>query len=276
MMMTMVLTKVLAATAATASAPAAVVDCVAGVWSAPPSNAPTGGNAVSNGAYTGNGDLGIVVGAAPVAPTTLAFYMDLMQFRCPTSTGKAKCGYGSGGHAGVGWLGVQVDHAAGERIGFTMQQVVRRAHVSSQSEFSSGVVLNSRAVAFASENLAIVELWYNKTSASAPATLSLDISDEAYSKDSKAGEIMGCRTNKAGQQPSTGHRAGNRADAGASVGPPPWQWVESWLPRPPRTASPPRRLSTHLTSGACRDGHCFRRGVYQSQKRQLQLRRKAW
>eukprot|EP01052_Picozoa_sp_SAG31_P057989 SAG31_NODE_17470_length_669_cov_1.229825_1_plen_200_part_01 len=165
--------------------PYSVVDCIAGLWSAAPSNAPTKTNMVSNGAYTGNGDLGIVAGAAPVAPTTLAFYMDLMQWRCPTSTGKAKCGYGNGGHAGVGWLGVHVvDHtAAGGQTGFTMQQLVRRGHIVSQSAFSSGIVLNARTVAFASENLAVVELWYNKTDASAPATLSLDITDEVYSKD---------------------------------------------------------------------------------------------
>ena len=66
-----------------------VVDCIAGLWSDPPTNAPTKTNAVSNGAYTGNGDLGIVVGAAPAAPTTLAYYMDLMQWRCPTRPGRA-------------------------------------------------------------------------------------------------------------------------------------------------------------------------------------------
>jgi hypothetical protein len=94
--MVLVLPLILGAFVIAASPPAAppppppdVVDCVAGLWDAPPSDAPTVGNVVSNGAFTGNGDLGVVVGAAPVAPTTLAFYMDLMQFRCPTSTGKS-------------------------------------------------------------------------------------------------------------------------------------------------------------------------------------------
>lgn len=214
------------------SRPAEVVDCIAGLWSDPPTNAPTKTNAVSNGAYTGNGDLGIVVGAAPVAPTTLAYYMDLMQWRCPTSTGKAKCGYGSGGHAGVGWLGVQVGEAAGAQTGFTMQQVVRHAHVSTQTRFSSGIVLNSRVVALASENLAVVELWYNQTAASAPAILPLDISDEVYSTDSNHGEIMACRTNKAGQHPTNGTiRRSKTVDGEGRVAGPPWQWVESWLGR---------------------------------------------
>ena len=235
------------------------VDCVAGLWAAPPTNAPTTSNAVTNGAYSGNvrarcaalwprvtysthlhprqltrrslapsqGDLGVVVGAAPVAPTSLAFYMDLMQWRCPSSTGKAKCGYGSGGHAGVGWLGVQVGAAAGSQQSFAMQQAVRRAEVTSQSTFSSGAVLHSRLKVHASENLAVVELWFNRSAsvsaADAPATLSLEVSDEVYNSDTKAEtQIMACRTNCAGQD-SDYHNA--------TAATPPWQWVESWLGR---------------------------------------------
>ena len=154
------------------------VDCVAGHWDAPPVNAPTSPHqAVSDGAYTGNGDLGLVVGAAPVAPTTLAFYMDLMQFRCPTNTGKAKCGYGSGGHVGVGWLGVQIvePDALGTRTNFSMQQIVRTAEIKSQSVFSSGLKLHSRAVAYASENLAVVELWFNDSTKDGRDTLDLEV-----------------------------------------------------------------------------------------------------
>ena len=82
---------------------------IQGTWTKPPANCPTApSQPVSDGAFTGNGDLGIVVGASPVAPTDLAFYFDLMQFRAPSATGVSKCGYGSGGHVGVGWLGIDV------------------------------------------------------------------------------------------------------------------------------------------------------------------------
>eukprot|EP01048_Picozoa_sp_COSAG05_P014168 COSAG05_NODE_1579_length_4497_cov_4.735789_3_plen_527_part_00 len=235
-----------------------VVDCIAGLWDAPPSNAPTApNNAVSNGAFTGNGDLGVVVGAAPKAPTTLAFYMDLMQFRCPSIDGVSKCNYGSGGHAGVGWLGVDVQ-GAGTRTAFSMQQLVRTAEVTSQSTFSAGIVLSSRLVAFSSENLAVVELWFNQSTdlpATAPPqkTLSLVVSDEMY----QTGKIMACRTNKAGQHAdsaaatcrgrgsnctgSSRSRSRSRSSSSSSSSSsrgegggddtPPWQWGESWLGR---------------------------------------------
>ena len=132
---------------------------------------------VSDGALTGNGDLGMVAGASPVAPTTLAFYIDLMQFRCPTNTGKAKCGYGSGGHVGVGWLGVQLAQpdALGARTNFSMQQIVKTAEIKSQSVFSSGLTLHSRAVAYATENLALVELWFNGSTNDGQRTLDLQV-----------------------------------------------------------------------------------------------------
>ena len=84
----------------------------------------------------------------------------------------------------------------------------------------------------ASENLAVVELWFNKTASSAPALLSLNIHDEVYSKDSNHGEIMNCRTNKAGQHPANGAlHGGSTIDGEGRVAGPPWQWVESWLGR---------------------------------------------
>ena len=98
--------------------------------------------------------------------------------------GKSKCGYGSGGHAGVGWLGVDVQGPVGgngTETSFAMQQVVRTAEVTSQTTFGkSGVVLSSRLVAYASENLAVVELWFNRTSSAAPKMLSLLVSDAVY------------------------------------------------------------------------------------------------
>ena len=159
-------------------APINPLDCVAGQWDAPPVNVPTSPNQpVSDGAFTGNGDLGMVAGASPVAPATLAFYIDLMQFRCPTNTGKAKCGYGTGGHVGVGWLGVQLVQrdALGTRTNFSMQQIVETAEIKSQSVFSSGVTLHSRAVAYATANLALVELWFNGSTNDGQRTLDLQV-----------------------------------------------------------------------------------------------------
>ena len=226
---------------AAAPPPPPVVDCVAGLWDAPPSDAPTVGNVVSNGAYTGNGDLGVVVGAAPVAQTTLAFFMDLMQFRCPSSTGKSKCGYGSGGHAGVGWLGVDVQGPLGRNTtssSFAMQQIVKTAEVTTQTTFAdSGVVLNSRLVAHASENLAVVEVWFNRSSSAAPRTLSLLVSDAVYNAPgpSTSTRKMDCRTNNVGQHAAAGAPlrtgAGERRAGAGTVSAPAWQWGQSWLGR---------------------------------------------
>jgi hypothetical protein len=116
-----------------------------------------------------------------------------------------------------------------------MQQVVRTAEVTSQTTFGkSGVVLSSRLVAYASENLAVVELWFNRTSSAAPKMLSLLVSDAVYNAPGPAaqhGSKMSCRTNDAGQHAA----AGAPQDTGASdtgAGPAPaWQWAQSWLGR---------------------------------------------
>ena len=78
-----------------AAAAARRVECIAGDWKAAPSNCPTSGSQdVTDGAFSGNGDLAVIVGASPVAPNDLSLYFDLMQFRCPTaSPGASKCGY---------------------------------------------------------------------------------------------------------------------------------------------------------------------------------------
>ena len=96
----------LAAAAARAAAPppTAVVDGICGLWSNPPDNCPAKQNMVSDGAFTGNGDLAVIIGAAPVAPTTLAFYHDLTQFRCPHDGHDCP----DGAHVGVGWMATRV------------------------------------------------------------------------------------------------------------------------------------------------------------------------
>jgi hypothetical protein len=230
----------MAATGGAAAAPPAaapVVDCVIGLWDAPPTNAPTCPKQdVTDGAFSGNGDLGVVVGAnggpgcKPPArgtcgpPTTLGFYMDLMQFRTPHDGHDCV----DGAHVGVGWLGVNVTNA-GSRTAFAMQQMLRTAEVTTQSTFSSGIVLHSRLIAYATENLAVVELWYNKTGAAtagSPPTLSLGVSDEVYGQNGPAAHgAMECRTNQAGQHTDPTCRNCSHSSS------PPWQWAESWLGR---------------------------------------------
>jgi hypothetical protein len=95
------------------------------------------------------------------------------------------------------------------------------------------VVLNSRLVAYASENLAVVELWFNRSSSAAPNTLSLMVSDAVYNAPGPSkgsGSKMACRTNNVGQHAAAGPPlqtgvGARKAGAGAASAPAWHCWV---------------------------------------------------
>ena len=115
-----------------------------------------------------------------MAPATLSCYLDLNQFVAPAdSTGMSTCGYGIGGRFGVGALLVDAP-LWGRRTSFVMQQLVRTAEITSQSVFANGATLHSRMKAYASENLAVVELWFNSMS---HETLDLNVTTMVHYAD---------------------------------------------------------------------------------------------
>eukprot|EP01079_Euglenida_sp_SAG-EU17-18_P002710 gene2710-3365_t len=223
------------------------VECVEGTWSAPPSNVPTSpSQAVTDGAFGGIGALGIVcrpaqpqpvVGGAPVAPASVAVYMDLNQFRCPSTggskapalltytdnhsppaTGASSCSYGAGGHVGLGWLGFDV-LPPWKASSFSMRQVIANATVlvslglhRHDLPSKPACTLWATAVATATENAVLVNLAHDCPPGPAVA---LNVSTSLHS-DGK--NIVNCRLNACGQ-------------AQAQAGTPPFQWVQTWLGR---------------------------------------------
>ena len=173
--------------AACASSSPHPLECIAGRFTDAPSNVPTGVNEqpIANGPYTGNGDLAIMVGlASPSSPSpnTISLYHDLTQWMAPTEAGWYKCGYGEGGHSGVGWVGIDLLEPNGTKVpvphdprvsNVVMRQNITTAVVTTASTFgASGITLHSSTKVFATTNLAVTEVWWTHSSSSSSSSSS--------------------------------------------------------------------------------------------------------
>lgn len=141
--------------------------CAVGSWTAPPLNVPLkdglgfmGG--MVDGPISGNGDMGLVVGATQ---SKLLLYVDSMQFHDVLGdTGTSYCGYDtqSSGKRGVGLLSLSPESASNASK-FSATQTYANATVHTQQGFD-GWSLHTESYVSATENVLITRLWWTATS----------------------------------------------------------------------------------------------------------------
>ena len=194
-------------------------ECVVGVWDDAPANVPASSSQnVVDGPFSGNGDLGLVVGMLDKqdARARLAIYLDLMQWHTPTgSSGVHTCGYGIGdapAKTGLGVLSV-------EALGFNSTSVHLEQHIANATvhtwQTSREGTIRTESFAAATENLAVTRVWWEPAGAGGGTPPAVAISTAVHT-----GLCGACRTNGAGL-------ASDRA----------WQWASSDLGREFRSNS---------------------------------------
>jgi hypothetical protein len=148
----------------------AIVDrshCAVGTWTAPPLNVPLkdglgfmGG--MVDGPISGNGDMGLVVGATQ---SKLLLYVDSMQFHDVVGdTGTSYCGYSErgSGKRGVGLLTVAPEPAL-NTSGFGATQTYTNATVRTRQDFDRWS-LHTESYVSATDNVLVTRLWWANSS----------------------------------------------------------------------------------------------------------------
>jgi hypothetical protein len=200
--------------------------CIAPEWTSPPTNTPTSpANFMPDGPFCGNGDLGAVVGAAPRAPHDITVYVDANQLHCPSSaSGNSVCGYGTGGHVGVGLLGLDVWNG-GLFLQMKMTQHIDRGIVAVSYRYDSGTLLVNVSVQ-ATANIVFLDVAWTDAVRAIEVQLTTAMHD--------TGRDMACRRNRAGR--------GNCTGDGCAA----WQWAYSEIGRGYQdTRGLPSRMDAH-------------------------------